>query len=84
MCRKMSRNHIHKRPICNMIGDCIGYEAVQKGIKIVECEKQVADSIIVRHHYSHKVTKNSFVSLVVLHHGKVGGRCSAVTAYAPR
>ena len=69
----MSKNHIHKNPILNLVGDCIGYEAVQKGIKIVECDKSVADSIIVKHHYSHKVTKNSFVSLLVLHYGKVSG-----------
>lgn len=69
----MRRKHIHKRPIYNLVGDCIGYEAIQKDIKIVECDKATADKIVSKHHYSHKATKNSFVSLIVLFHNKIGG-----------
>ena len=55
------------------MGGCIGYEAPEKGIQIIECEKSQADRIICAHHYSHKVTQNSFVSLLVLYNGKVNG-----------
>lgn len=51
----------------------IGYEAPQKGIKIVVCDKKEADKIIVKHHYSHKPTKNSFLSFLVYYQGKVEG-----------
>ncbi len=54
-------------------GGVIGYEAPEKGVKIVVCEKAEADNVIVKHHYSRKVTKNSFVSLLVLYNGKVNG-----------
>lgn len=51
----------------------IGYEAPSKGIKIVVCKKSEADPIIINHHYSHKVTKNSFLSFLVYYYGKVSG-----------
>ena len=51
----------------------IGYEAPNKGIKIVVCKKSEADPIIINHHYSHKVTKNSFLSFLVYYYGKVSG-----------
>ena len=51
----------------------IGYEAPSKGIKIVVCKKSEADPIIINHHYSHKVTKNSFLSFLVYYYGKVTG-----------
>lgn len=60
-------------PVLNLVGDCIGYEVAEKGIKIIECEKSQADRIIVKHHYSHKAVPNSFVSLLVLYNGKVEG-----------
>lgn len=69
----MSRKRIHKQPITDLMGYCIGYEAPEKGIKIIECEKGMADRIICRHHYSHKVTQNSFVSLLVVYMGGVEG-----------
>lgn len=69
----MKRKHIAKQPIYNLFGMCIGYEAPEKGIRIVECEKSVADRIVEKYHYSHKVTKNSFCSLLVYHYGKVSG-----------
>ena len=52
-----------------MFGETIGYECPEKEICIYECDKTVADQIIVKHHYSHKVTKNSFVSLLVFYMG---------------
>ncbi len=54
-------------------GNIIGYEAPEKGIRIVECDKKEADAIIIQHHYSHKVTKNSFLSFLVYYYGKVSG-----------
>ena len=51
----------------------IGYEAPSKGIKIVGCKKSEADPIIIANHYSHKVTKNSFLSFLVYYYGKVSG-----------
>ena len=69
----MARKRIHKQPICDLMGGCIGYEAPEKGIQIIECEKSQADKIICAHHYSHKVTQNSFVSLLVIYNGKVNG-----------
>lgn len=55
------------------MGQCIGYEVPEKDIMIRECEKAEADRIIIQHHYSHKVTKNSFCSLLVYYKGKLGG-----------
>lgn len=69
----MARHRIKKYPIFDLAETCIGYEAPEKEIKIIECEKCFADRIIKEHHYSHKVTKNSFVSLLVLYKGKVEG-----------
>ena len=51
----------------------IGYEAPSKGIKIVVCKKSEADPIIIANHYSHKVTKNSFLSFLVYYYGNVSG-----------
>lgn len=69
----MARKRYKKVPIYDLAGGCIGYEALEKGIRIIECEKAEADSIICQHHYSHKVTQNSFVSLLVIYHGRVEG-----------
>lgn len=55
------------------MGGVIGYSAPEKHIEIRECSKAEADRIIVPHHYSHKVTKNSFQSLLVYYNGKVNG-----------
>lgn len=73
----MARKRYKKVPIYDLAGRCIGYEAPEKGICIIECEKAEADRIICRHHYSHKVTKNSFVSLLVIYQGG-GRRCAAM------
>lgn len=69
----MSRNRISKKPIYDLMGNCIGYKAPEKDIKILMCEKAEADRVIVPHHYSHKVTKNAFCSLLVWWHGKING-----------
>lgn len=69
----MARKRIKKYPIYDLMGGVIGYEAPEKGVKIIVCEKAEADNVIVKHHYSRKVTKNSFVSLLVLYNGKVNG-----------
>ncbi len=67
------RKKIKKQPITDLFGGCIGYEAPEKEIKIMVCDKSQADRIIEKHHYSHKTTSNSFVSLIVLYKGKVEG-----------
>jgi len=69
----MTRKRYRKYPVLDLSGRCIGYEVPEKQIKIIECEKAQADRIIRLHHYSHKVTKNSFVSLLVLYQGGVEG-----------
>lgn len=69
----MRRKKLRKLPITDLMGYCIGYEAPDKCIRIIECEKAQADRIICRHHYSHKVTQNSFVSLLVVYMGGVEG-----------
>lgn len=69
----MKRKRYRKIPVLDLMGYCIGYEAPEKGIKIIECEKARADRIIRKYHYSHKVTKNSFVSLLVVYKGKISG-----------
>lgn len=69
----MSRKRYKKIPILDLSERVIGYEIPDKEIKIIECEKSQADKIIKEHHYSHKVTKNSFVSLLVLYRNKVSG-----------
>ena len=69
----MGRKRYGKNPIFDLMGNCIGYEVPEKGIRIVECEKSEADRIIAQHHYSHKPVPNSFVSLLVVYNGKVSG-----------
>lgn len=62
----------------------IGYEAPSKGIKIVVCKKSEADPIIIANHYSHKVTKNSFLSFLVYYYGKVSGALQVGYGTKPR
>lgn len=54
-------------------GSIVGYEAPDKHLKIVVCDKNEADAIIVKYHYSHKATRNSFLSFLVFYNGKVEG-----------
>ena len=39
----------------------------------MECDKAQADAIIVPHHFSHEVTKNSCLNLLVLYKDKIRG-----------
>ena len=55
------------------MGGVIGYSAPEKEIVIQECPKALADAVIVPHHYSHKVTKNSCLSFLVYWRGEVHG-----------
>lgn len=55
----MKRRKLNKSPVLGFCGFVIGYECKEKGIKLMECDKTQADAIIVPHHFSHKVTKNS-------------------------
>lgn len=65
---------IKKQPVTDgLFNDIVGYEAPEKQIRIVECEKTQADEIIVPHHYSHKVTKNSCLSFLVYWRGHIHG-----------
>ena len=64
---------LKKNPIMDLTGTCIGYECAEKQIKIIECEKGDADAIIVPHHYSHKVTVNSCINLLVIYKGNREG-----------
>ena len=54
-------------------GKIVGYEAPDKALKIMVCDKKDADAIIIKHHYSHKATKNSFLSFLVYYKGNVEG-----------
>lgn len=68
----MSRKRIHKKPIID--GDkVIGFAAVEKPIKILVCNKAEADKLVIEHHYSHKATKNSFLSFLVYYNDVVSG-----------
>ena len=64
---------IKKQAIVDSTGEIIGFEAPTKGIQIVICKKSDADPIIIQNHYSHKVTKNSFLSFLVYYYGKISG-----------
>ena len=64
---------IKKNPVLDTDGSIIGYEAPDKEIRIIVCSKNEADPIIIQNHYSHKVTKNSFLSFLVYYYGEVSG-----------
>lgn len=64
---------LRKVAIEDLFGFVIGYEAPDKEIKILECTKAEADRVIVPHHYSHTVTTNSCINLLVYYKGKVNG-----------
>lgn len=64
---------LKKYPIKDIFGYVIGYECPVKDIKIIVCEKQQADLIISKNHYSGKPTKNSFLSLLVYYNDKISG-----------
>lgn len=64
---------LKKQPILDWTDYVIGFECPTKDIKIIVCEKPLADAIISKHHYSGKPTKNSFLSLLVYYKGEVNG-----------
>lgn len=68
-----NRKKLVKTPVYGFCGFIIGYECKEKGIRLIECDKSQADAIIVPHHFSHKVTKNSCINLLVLYRGKISG-----------
>ena len=68
----MRRRKLNKSPVLGLCGFVIGYECKEKEIRLLECDKAQADAIIVPHHFSHKVTKNIYSSLVT--YGRIGIR----------
>ena len=64
---------LKKTPITDWTNYTKGYECKKKGKKIIMCEKNQADSIIQKNHYSKKPTKNSFLNLLVYYNQKVNG-----------
>lgn len=62
-----------KQPIKDLLGDIIGYQCSDKFIEIIVCDKSQADAIISKYHYSHKPTKNSFLSFLVYWRGEING-----------
>jgi len=64
---------LKKNPILDSSGAIIGFEAPDKGIKIITCTKAEADPIIKANHYSHKVTRNSFLNFLVYYNGIESG-----------
>lgn len=73
-----------KIPIINDNKEIVGYEAPEKQIKILVCNKKDADEIIIKHHYSHKATKNSFLSLLVYYKGVINGALQIGYGIKPR
>ena len=69
----MARKRIHKEPIIDNDGNIIGFKTIEKPIKIMVCNKSEADKLVVEHHYSHKATKNSFLSFLVYYNNEVSG-----------
>jgi hypothetical protein len=65
---------LKKTPIFDIF-NCyvVGYECASKEIKILICDKINADTIISKHHYSKKPTKNSFLNFLVYYKGKISG-----------
>jgi hypothetical protein len=64
---------LKKSALYDWTNTIIGYECKCKNIKIVVCDKKQADSIIIKHHYSGKPTKNSFISLLVYYKDEIHG-----------
>ena len=64
---------LYKIPVTDLLCNVIGYECPEKEIRIVECSKDDADRVIVPHHYSHKVTKNSCINMLVYYKNHLRG-----------
>ena len=68
------RHRISKCPVyVGLFQDIVGWEAPEKEVKIMVCAKADADAIVSEHHYSHKPTKNSFLSFLVYYRDNVSG-----------
>lgn len=78
------RKKLEKTPVFGFCGFIVGYECKEKGIRLVECDKSQADSVIVPHHFSHKVTMNSCINLLVLYNGKISGAMQIGYGIRPR
>lgn len=70
---KIKKTPIYSNPDLFGEQEIIGYEAQSKNIRIMVCDKTTADKIIIKHHYSHKPTKNSFLSFLVYYNEEVHG-----------
>lgn len=75
---------LKKHPILDANGNIIGFEQKEKEIQIVVCDKKEADEIIIANHYSHKATKNSFLSFLVYYKGNVAGALQVGYGIKPR
>lgn len=64
---------LKKNVIKDIFNFNIGYECPEKNIKIIRSKKEIVDKIIVKHHYSKKPCKNSFLNFLVYYNNKVEG-----------
>jgi hypothetical protein len=54
-----------KNLITNLVGEPIGVE--YRELRLVVQPSSLVDELVVKHHYSHKATKNRMLSMVVFH-----------------
>lgn len=64
---------LRKYVVYDWLGFPIGYECPSKGIKIITCNKEDADKIVIKNHYSGKATKNTFISFLVEYYNEING-----------
>lgn len=64
---------LKKVPVLDMFGYIEGFECPSKRIKIVKCDKESADAVIVPNHYSHKAVSNSCINMLVIYNDRVEG-----------
>jgi adenine modification enzyme len=64
---------LKKEPIFGLLKDIVGIRCQEKSIELMICDKSEADKIITEYHYSHKPTKNSFLSFLVYWNGQIHG-----------
>lgn len=64
---------LKKVPVLDMFGYIEGFECPIKRIKIVKCDKESADAVIVPNHYSHKAVSNSCINMLVIYNDRVEG-----------
>ena len=61
-----------KKPIYEN-GSVVGFEVKEKELQLRLCKKKEADELIIKNHYSHKTTQNSFLSFLVYYKGNIEG-----------